>query len=259
MPRRTATLLASTITLIALLCVGAADTVPYAEMSPGPTVNTLGTYGGAKVIQITGQKTYPTTGNLNMTTVRVTGADYTMNVVEAVLGWLRARRQGGRARHPLPAGADRGAGRPGERRGVQPVPGQRQGRRAGRAEDPRAVPGDREAVAKGGAAEGVLHAGDVIKAVDGNTVKQSDEVAKFVTKHQPGQQVVFTVVPAKAAAARRRQEVADGRRRTVTLTTRLSHDDCPSARSSASRRASSTSTRSPSTSGSRTSAARARA
>jgi len=89
MSRRNATLLASILTLIALLCVVLLTPTPYAEMSPGPTVNTLSTYGGEKVIQITGRKTYPTTGNLNMTTVRVTGADYRMNLVESVLGWAR--------------------------------------------------------------------------------------------------------------------------------------------------------------------------
>src|ERR1700709_835294 len=88
MPSRTATLLASTLTLIALLSVALLVPTPYSEMSPGPTVNTLGTYGGDTVIQITGRRTYPADGHLNMTTVRVTGADYHMNVIESVVGWL---------------------------------------------------------------------------------------------------------------------------------------------------------------------------
>src|SRR3954447_2370816 len=88
MPRRTATMLASTLMLIVLLCAGVLLPVPYAEMSPGPTVNTLGDHGGEPVLQISGHPTYPTTGHLNMTTVRVTGADYRMNLVEAVIGWI---------------------------------------------------------------------------------------------------------------------------------------------------------------------------
>ena len=88
MPRRTATMLASTLILIALLCAGVFIKVPYSEMSPGPTVNTLGDHDGEPVLQISGRKTYPTTGHLNMTTVRVTSADYNMNLVEAVYGWL---------------------------------------------------------------------------------------------------------------------------------------------------------------------------
>ncbi|GAA3046017.1 hypothetical protein GCM10020000_27250 [Streptomyces olivoverticillatus] len=88
MPRRTATMLASLLMLIALLCAGVLIPVPYSEMSPGPTVNTLGEHGGEPVLQIAGHKTYPTTGHLNMTTVRVTGSQYRMNLVEAVYGWL---------------------------------------------------------------------------------------------------------------------------------------------------------------------------
>jgi len=41
MPRRTATMLASTLVLIALALRRSVIKVPYAEMSPGPTVNTL--------------------------------------------------------------------------------------------------------------------------------------------------------------------------------------------------------------------------
>ena len=84
-------MLASTLMLIALLCAGVIIPVPYSEMSPGPTVNTLGKHDGEPVLQISGRKTYATTGHLNMTTVRVTSADYRMNLVEAVYGWLTWR------------------------------------------------------------------------------------------------------------------------------------------------------------------------
>src|SRR3954469_990453 len=88
MPRRTATMLASTLMLIALLCAGVLMNVPYSEMSPGPTVNTLGDHDGAPVLRINGRKTYAKTCYLNMTTVRVTSADYNMDLIEAVYGWL---------------------------------------------------------------------------------------------------------------------------------------------------------------------------
>ena len=81
-------MLASTLMLIALLCAGRADPSAVFGDVPGPTVNTLGEHGGEPVLQISGRKTYPTTGHLNMTTVRVTSADYRMNLVEAVYGWL---------------------------------------------------------------------------------------------------------------------------------------------------------------------------
>lgn len=81
-------MLASTLMLFVLFCAGLFIKVPYAEMSPGPTVNTLGDSRGEAVLSISGHKTYRTSGHLNMTTVRVTGADYDMNLLEAVYGWL---------------------------------------------------------------------------------------------------------------------------------------------------------------------------
>lgn len=43
--------------------------VPYVAIGPGPTYDTLGNVGGAPVIQINGHQTYPTGGELRMTTV----------------------------------------------------------------------------------------------------------------------------------------------------------------------------------------------
>ena len=75
-------------------------------------------------------------------------------------------------------------------------------------------------VVKDSAAEGVLHAGDVIKAVDGTAVEQPEDVAKLVTKHKPGEDVVFTVIPAKTAAAAEKAGKEPEGSRDVTLTTR---------------------------------------
>jgi len=77
------------------------------------------------------------------------------------------------------------------------------------------------AVVKGGASEGVLHAGDVIKAVDGTAVTQADQVATLVTKHKPGEKVTFTVI--RAADAKNNSTKTEQ----VTITTRTSNDDLP--------------------------------
>jgi Lon-like protease len=221
MPRRTATLLAATITLIALLCVALLTPTPYAEMSPGPTVNTLGTYGGAKVIQITGRKTYPTTGNLNMTTVRVTGADYSMNVVEAVLGWVRHDDKVVEHDTLYPPGQ---TAQQADQENAEEF-SQSQDSAKVAALDELKIPVPSRvivaAVVKGGASEGVLHAGDEIKAVDGNTITSDDQVAKFVTKHTPGQKVVFTVV--RAADVKKKAPPT----RQVAISTRASDDTGP--------------------------------
>ena len=222
MPRRTATLIASTLTLIALLCVALLMPTPYSEMSPGPTVNTLGDYGGDTVIQISGHQTYPADGNLNMTTVRVTGADYRMNVVEALLGW--ARHDDKVVEHDTLYPQGQTAQQADQENAEEFSQSQDSAKVA--ALDELHIPVQARvivaAVVKGGAAEGTLHAGDVIKAVDGTTVTEADQVAKQVTKHKPGEPVVFTVV--RAADVKAKSPATHQ----VTITTRQSHDQGPS-------------------------------
>ncbi|MFD7866513.1 PDZ domain-containing protein [Streptomyces sp. NPDC057682] len=201
MPRRTATMLASTLILIALLCAGVLIKVPYSEMSPGPTVNTLGDVDGEPVLQITGHKTYETSGNLNMTTVRVTGADYHMNLVEAVYGWLAHDSV------VVPHDTLYPNGKTEEQSTQENAEEFSQSQESAKvaALTELGIPVKSRVVVssviKDSPAQGRLHAGDVIRNVDGTAVEQPEDVAKLVTRHQPGQDVTFTIVPAKTAAA----------------------------------------------------------
>ncbi|KUN82984.1 PDZ/DHR/GLGF domain-containing protein [Streptomyces bungoensis] len=227
MPRRTATMLASTLMLIALLCAGVLIPVPYAEMSPGPTVNTLGEHGGEPVLQVAGHRTYPTDGHLNMTTVRVTSADFRMNLVEAVYGWLAHDSKIVPHDTLYPDGK------------TEEQSSQENAEEFSQSQESAKVAALKElgipvkswvivsTVIKGSPAEGRLHAGDVIKAVDGTAVRQPSDVAKLVTKHTPGQKVVFTVVPAKEQAAAEKENRTASRTRDVTMTTATSQDSGP--------------------------------
>ncbi|MYS19121.1 PDZ domain-containing protein [Streptomyces sp. SID4948] len=214
-------MIASTLTLIALLCVALLAPSPYSEMSPGPTVNTLGDYGGDMVINITGHQTYPTSGNLNMTTVRVTGADYSMNLVEGVLGWLRHDDKVVEHDTLYPQGQT--AQQADQENAEEFSQSQDSAKVAALQELKIPVPSEVivSAVVKGGAAEGTLHAGDVIKAVDGTPITKADQVATAVTKHKPGQPVTFTVV--RAADAKKKQAATQD----VKVVTRTSADDGP--------------------------------
>ncbi|MFD7814277.1 PDZ domain-containing protein [Streptomyces sp. NPDC059785] len=224
MPRRTATMLASTLMLIALLCAGVFIPVPYAEMSPGPTVNTLGEHDGEPVLQITGRKTYDTTGHLNMTTVRVTSADYKMNLVEAVYGWLAHDNKVVPHDTLYPDGQ------------TEEQSSQENAEEFSQSQESAKVAALKEldipvkswvivaTVLKGSPAEGRLHAGDVIKSVDGTAVKAPDDVAKLVTKHKPGEKVDFTIVPAKEQAAAEKANRTPTKTEDVTITTEKSDD-----------------------------------
>ncbi|MEU2282804.1 PDZ domain-containing protein [Streptomyces sp. NPDC013178] len=224
MPRRTATMLASTLMLIALLCAGVLIPVPYAEMSPGPTVNTLGEHGGEPVLQISGRKTYATSGHLNMTTVRVTSADYRMNLVEAVYGWLAHDNKVVPHDTLYPDGK------------TEEESTQENAEEFSQSQESAKVAALKEldipvkswvivsTVVKDSPAEDRLHAGDVIKAVDGTAVKEPADVAKLVTKHKPGEDVVFTIVPAKEQAAAEKANRTATRTQDVKITTATSDD-----------------------------------
>ncbi|MFD0024422.1 PDZ domain-containing protein [Streptomyces sp. NPDC058382] len=219
MPRRTATMLASTLVLIALLCAGVLIKVPYSEMSPGPTVNTLGKVDGEPVLQITGHKTYKTSGNLNMTTVRVTGADYNMNLVEAVYGWL------GHDSLVVPHETLYPDGKTAQESTQENAEEFSQSQESAKvaALTELGIPVSSRVVVstviKDSPSQGKLHAGDVIKAVDGTAVKQPEDVAKLVTRHKPGQDVTFTVIPAKTAAAAEKAGKEPKGTEKITLTT----------------------------------------
>jgi PDZ domain-containing protein len=217
-------MLASTLVLIALLCAGVFFPVPYAEMSPGPTVNTLGEADGEPVLQVSGHKTYPTSGNLNMTTVRVTGADYRMNLVEAVHGWLAHDSV------VVPHDTLYPNGKTEEQSTQENAEEFSQSQESakvaalGQLGIPVASRVVVSSVQKDSPAEGTLHAGDVIKAVDGAPVRQPQDVAKYVTKHKPKEPVVFTIVPAKDAAAAEKAGREPTTTQQVTITTRTSDE-----------------------------------
>ncbi|MDH6225079.1 MULTISPECIES: PDZ domain-containing protein [Streptomyces] len=224
MPRRTATMLASTLMLIVLLCVGLAVPTEYSEMTPGPTVNTLGKHDGEPVLHISGHRTYPADGHLNMTTVRVTSPDYRLNLVSAMYGWLAHDNKVVPHDTLFPEGQ------------TEEESSQENAEEFSQSQESAKVAALREldipveswvvvsTVVKDTPAEGVLHAGDVIRAVDGTPVKEPGDVSKLVTRHEPGEKVVFTVVPAKEQAAAEREGREATGTEDLTITTAKSGD-----------------------------------
>jgi PDZ domain-containing protein len=188
-------MLASTLLLIALLCCGLLISVPYAEMSPGPTYNTLGEQGGKPVITISGHPSYATTGHLNMTTVQVSMADYRMNLAEMIAGWLSSSTA------VIPKSViypDNQTEQQAEQQNAEEFSASQDSAKAAALTQLGYPVGTEvvvQQVVQGAPALGHLHAGDVIQAVDGTKVTQPEQVAQLVTRHAPGQQVVFTVTP----------------------------------------------------------------
>lgn len=85
MRRRGVTVLLGAL-ITALLSVGIlAAPIPYVVLGPGPTVNTLGEEDGKEVIQITGQETSTSAGQLRLTTV---GVQPEVKLLSAIAGWF---------------------------------------------------------------------------------------------------------------------------------------------------------------------------
>lgn len=218
-------MLASFLVLFALLCAGVFIKVPYSEMSPGPTVNTLGDSRGEPVLSISGHKTYPTSGHLNMTTVRVTGADYDMNLLEAVYGWVAGDNIVVPHENLYPNGkTDKESTQENAEEFSQSQESAKVAalKQLGIPVTARVVV---STVVKASPSEGRLHAGDVIKAVDGAPVTVPGDVAKLVTKHKPGEPVEFTIVPAAEAAEAEKANREPTGSAKVTITAGKAEDD----------------------------------
>ena len=78
--------------LVALLAVAAFLPVPYVTESPGPTINVLGTSKDKPIISVTGHKTYPTQGDLRLTTVSATNPTHRIGLGEAMAAWFDGAR-----------------------------------------------------------------------------------------------------------------------------------------------------------------------
>ena len=89
MSRAYVTLIASAISLIALVAVAVWLPVPYVRMAPGPTFNVIGEVNDQPVILITGTESYATTGELDMTTVSESGGPRGgLTFVQAMGAWF---------------------------------------------------------------------------------------------------------------------------------------------------------------------------
>jgi PDZ domain-containing protein len=87
MRRRGATVLVGAILLFLLLWQAGSAEVPYVELGPGPTVDTLGVVDGKPVITVEGAPTSNSSGQLRLLTVSVRSE---LTLREAIRGWLES-------------------------------------------------------------------------------------------------------------------------------------------------------------------------
>ncbi len=194
MSHRFVTLLIAGFGVLAGLVVAAVMSVPYVALTPGPTLNTLARLGGKDLIQITGRRTYPTTGHLNMVTVSYTGGpDTNFNIFSALRAWLTPDDA------VVPASEIYSPGQT-----PQQVVQQDTQEMVGSQQDATAaalcylnikfkVIDTVTATGEGTPAHGVLLPGDQIAAVDGTPVDCRHNVVTMIRDRKPGAPVTLTI------------------------------------------------------------------
>ena len=89
--RQTVTAFVSSAVFVVLAVLVAVLPVPYVTWSPGQARDVLAG-GGEPIISITGTKTYPTSGRLDLTVVSTTTADSGLSLPQALVAYWRPER-----------------------------------------------------------------------------------------------------------------------------------------------------------------------
>lgn len=185
----------SSLVLLCLMVLGISlMPVPYVIEQPGPAIDVLGEYKGARIISIDGAKTYPTDGQLMMTTVSVDGGPgYDVTPVEVLTSWFRPSHA------VMP-------------RELLFAPSQTK-QETQLANTVQMTTSQQTSVAaaldeldidytttvfiagvlQGSPADGVLQAGDVVTAVNGSTAEDPAGFQRLAQQTPPGQKVAVTV------------------------------------------------------------------
>lgn len=194
-PHRLVTLLVAGVCAIAALIAATVWSVPYVALTPGPTINTLGKPQGKELIQISGTRTYPTTGNLNLVTISYTGGPGTgFNIFSALRAWLTPHDA------VVPQSEIYSSGQT-----QQQVAQQDTQEMLGSQQDATAAAlcylhikfktfGTVNSTVKGTPAAGVLQPGDQITAVDGTPPDCSHQIVNMIRDRKPGADVTLTIV-----------------------------------------------------------------
>jgi Lon-like protease len=164
-------------------------------LGPGPTLNTLGKLQGQPLITITGHRTYPTSGNLNMVTVGYEGGPgANMNIFQALRAWLDPSEA------VVPESELFPAGQSAQQTQAQDTEQMTSSQQLATAAALTAlhIPYQTQVgvvtTVPGYPASKALRAGDVIEAVDGKPVTGQNSLSSMITAHPAGAVLTLTVL-----------------------------------------------------------------
>ena len=180
---------------LGLLIIAGLIKVPYVLLAPGPAYSTIGKIDNQQFISISGTQTYPTEGDLFMTTVsEYGGPSEGIDIFQAIWGWLDPTQEIA----PREAYYDETISEEENRLQNVEAFSSSQTYAVGAALKHLGLPVSENVVVtsitEGAPALGRLKAGDQVLAVDGTQTKTSKEVAELVRKNPAGTMVTFTVV-----------------------------------------------------------------
>jgi PDZ domain-containing protein len=195
-PRRQLTLYVAVAGVLIAGAVAAFAPVPYVILSPGPTLNTLGKLpGGRPLIDISGHPTYPAVGHLNLVTVSYQGGpQQKLNIFAALRAWLSPHEA------VVPEVELFGPGQSQQqvtKQDTQQMTSSQQTATAAALCElgiPFTTVDTVTAVIRDYPAAGVLHRGDVIKAVDATAVSCRQSAGSLIRARTPGAPVTLTVL-----------------------------------------------------------------
>jgi PDZ domain-containing protein len=184
--RRTLTLfLASTLALGLALAASVAQ-VPYVAYYPGPTFNTTGEVGGEPLITIAGRESFPTDGQLDLTTVDVRQR---LTLLRALRGWFEDEVAVVPRELVFPPDKTPEQVREDNVRSMA----MSKDSAIVAALTELGIPVETQVVVTSvqpdAPARGELEAGDVLTAVDGEPIDDGDELRELVTAREPGDDV----------------------------------------------------------------------
>ena len=182
-------------TLAVVMAAGLFIPVPYVRLAPGPVFNTIGQVQSTDLISISGTETYPTTGELNMTTVSELGSPSEgINVFVALRAWLDPNEKVIPREAIFPEGQT--ADQVNQQNAEAFATSQSAAISAAMNYLKKPVHADVvvSSITVGAPALDKLRAGDVVTAVNGTAVKTPKEVVDIVRSKPIGTSIVFTVV-----------------------------------------------------------------
>jgi Lon-like protease len=185
--RRTWTLVWSFVLVAAIGLLGGVVSIPYVAIGPGPTFNTLGSVDGTTVVSVRGQSTFPTKGELRMTTVSLTDS---VTLFGALGLWASGRYSlAPREEYFKPGQSQQDV----EKQNTQQFTDSQSAAEVAALRylgyPMKVLVGS---ITKGSPVTGVLNAGDRLLAINGTKVSTSQQVQGALKNTKPGQAISVT-------------------------------------------------------------------